>query len=504
MFVHTKYLVNSFHTTVRMPPEILAVICSYLSTERDAISVSQVCRHWREVLTSFPPLWTHFTCSRVFRTLAGLERCKSLPIRIEFEADSSIGALESVILHGNEIISLTINHDYYWMPPLHKLFPSPMAYLEQLHIHSGGTPREAGEGQTAGSIWQDFPFLRELFVRQLYVPIGQFATPNLVHLILEKTWEGEKITTKSVLDMLCGSPLLETVLIANPRAPLRDIPIDHAPASLPNLRSIELGMHEVCSGLVPYLRFPPTAAVGFRSLKSSDVSGYEIPPKIMASSRYVLGGMDICTVILALAATSQYLVRFEGVEGSLEITFQHTYSWEVSTVFDSDGVLFSFSPRLNGVRELQFAGYYISCLDVGRLAVAMPNLASIYFFHCECDEEDSIFGIVSGSSDHQSPPFPHLKRLTVLEPGPGLIEVCRERKKWGVPFQTVVIGSKPCPYTPEQIAELGEFVGDVRVETPPGISEWSVGNRIFDMWSGLYFPRLVSSTPNLIIIILPG
>ena len=497
MLVHTKYLVNLFHITVRTPPEILAMICSYLSTEWDAFSVSQVCRHWREVLTSFPPLWTHFTCRREFRTIAGLERCKSLPIRLEFGVYSLNVALESVVLYGNEIISLTGDHDHHWMPPLHRIFTSPMPYLERLHIYSDRARGQEGEGLAAGSIWRDFLFLRELYVRDHPIPVGQFATPNLVHLVLEDAWEEQEVTTQSILDMLRGSPLLETALIAAHRARLQETSVDYSIASLPNLRSIELGRYEVHSRLIPYLRFPPTAAVGFRSMRGSDISEDNIPPGIMASLRHVLGGIDICTAILGVSSQSfGCLVRFEGVKGSLEITSGLSDS-EVSSVLL--GVLFSLAPHLDGVRELQITRCRIDpWLDVGRLGRVMPNLTSIYFFHCKQQEEVSMFRLLYGNGDRPLPPFPHLERLTALEPGPGLIEACRERKRCGVPLQTVVIGPESNPYTTEQIVELGEFVDDVRVEIPPGISERSVGKRILDTWSGLYLPPLVSSTRNLL------
>ena len=65
-------------------------------------------------------------------------------------------------------------------------------------------------------------------------------------------------------------------------------------------------------------------------------------------------------------------------------------------------------------------------------------------------------------------------------------------------LQAVIIGPESSIYTPEQIVELGEFVNDARVETPPGVSEWSVGNGILDKWSGLYLPLPISPTWGLI------
>ena len=94
---------NSFHVTLRAPPEILSAICSYLTTEEDAFSVSQVCYHWRAALISSPSLWTQFPSRHVPRTIFSLERCESMPIQLKFAPESSIVALENVLLSGAEI-----------------------------------------------------------------------------------------------------------------------------------------------------------------------------------------------------------------------------------------------------------------------------------------------------------------------------------------------------------------------------------------------------------------
>ena len=280
---------------------------------------------------------------------------------------------------------------------------------------------------------------------------------------------------------------------------------DLPPVSLPNLRSIELGSYEVISELITNLQFPPTVAVGFRSLGGYSVCGDNVPPAVMNSSRHVLGGMDVQTVILAVAAPRsgehfQALIRFEGTHGSLEVTLRSWFMDEAS-IFCGRGVLFSFTLRLVNVKELQIAECYIDpTVEVGHLVAVMPNLTSICFFHCVWHEGNSAFRLIYPSDPHQSPPFPHLERLTVLGPGPGLTQVARRRKECGVPLKTVVIGPEPLPYTPEQIAELRELVDDVRVEVPPGISEWSIGNRTLDMWSEAGIPGPVSATRGLISI----
>ena len=127
--------------------------------------------------------------------------------------------------------------------------------------------------------------------------------------------------------------------------------------------------------------------------------------------------------------------------------------------------------------------------DLDHLATTMPNLNSISLSRCAYDNHTDAFGFMSPRDPGSSFPFPHLKRLTVLEPGPGLISLGRRRKEYGVPLETVIIGSEPRLYTPEQIMELGEFVDDVRVEIPPDMPELSVWNRILDTWSRKYGVR---------------
>ena len=486
MLIHARYLVNSFNVTVRTPPEILTMICSHFTTEDDVFSASRVCHHWRSSLISFPSLWTRFPCHHVSRTIISLERCRSVPIHLKFDPRlASSVALENVLLRGNKLASLTVidNDDTTRVLPLHKLFSLPMESMERLHIYSRWALRREGEEQRTDSVWQHLLSLRELFVCRFSVPIGQFTAPNLIHLALENVGDRRDVTTGSILDMLRGSPLLETILIIRYRTSLQETTLDHTPVSLPNLRSIDLGRYEVCSGLITYLRFPQTVAAGFRSLEESDVFGDSIPPMVMASSRHVLGETDTHTFIIASAAPHPYdasLIRFERANGSLEITLQLWFDGEVSAFFGDYGGIISSAPRLDNVKELQLAECYIDpILDVDRLAMAMPNLTSICFFRCR-NGDDGMFGLICPSGRHPSPPFPHLKHLTVAQPGHGLIQVAQERKKYGVPLQTVVIEPWPRLYTPEQIRELREFVDDVRVEIPSGVSGWSTG--ILDVW----------------------
>ena len=126
---------NLFHITVRVPPEILYMICSYLTTEEDMFSASQVCRHWRGALISSPPLWTQLPCRRVSRTITSLERCKSMPIQLELDLQSSKVAMESVLLCKNKISSLSIHYAFDEMQSLPRLLTVSRPSVERLHVY---------------------------------------------------------------------------------------------------------------------------------------------------------------------------------------------------------------------------------------------------------------------------------------------------------------------------------------------------------------------------------
>ena len=129
------YLTNSSNVTVRAPPEILGIVSSYL-TEEDLFSASQVCRHWREALISFPSLWTQFSRRNVPRTIVSLERCKAMPIQLVLDLRSSTAAVENVLNHGNKIASLTAHDDVDRTLLMCRLLTSSRPSVKRLSIYS--------------------------------------------------------------------------------------------------------------------------------------------------------------------------------------------------------------------------------------------------------------------------------------------------------------------------------------------------------------------------------
>ena len=367
--------------------------------------------------------------------------------------------------------------------------------LEHLHICAEGVDGQGAEQQQVHDVWNYLPSLRELLVCRYPIPIGKINAPNLTHLALERTGYSRAVTVQAFLDMLRGCPLLETLLLNH---------LDHIdggtspshPVCLPHLRGIEVGVYEVYSGLITHLDFPPTVAAGFRMMSLDNVNG-SIPSVVMASIQRVLQRIDIRSITLAAPLDSVYtglLFRFEGLQGSLEVTAKCPDSREQleDFFFGPGGVLFSHPPRVKNVRELHIMGFSFS---IGRglylLNAAMPNIVSISFFQCN---GLNTWGVLTPKN--RSPiPFPRLECVMVLGRESGLEQMAGRRRACGVPLKTLVIGQGPRGSEHDHqkdYAVLEGLVGKLWVGCPTEILEWGTGNEIRNIWSAVEVPGPVS------------
>ena len=495
---------NSFHITLRTPPEILGIISSYLA-EEDLFSASQVCKYWRSVLISISSLWTRIHCDNSPRTIANLERSKSLPIQLRLEPLSPSAALENVLFYRNKVASLTLNREPDTIPQLQQLFVISSPSLERLHIYADDISTWGNHQRTLHTVWQDFPSLRELFASQFSVPINQLAAPNLVHLALEPTGYTQNVTVQTILNMLRGCPLLETLLLHHPDAISPGSTRGHTPVRLPHLRSIELGQFEIHSKMLTFLDFPRKFAVGFRATDLSSVCG-NIPLTVLASIQHVLRRIDTRCITLATPPGYHHpllLVRFEGPYGSLEITVWTEYDHNKlqDIFFGPEGALFSHLPCIENVTELHVVGcYFDSSQGFRHVSEAMPNLISISFFDCD---HTSLLLVPQNCS---SPPFPRLERVMVLGEEPMLEEMVRARRDLGMPLKTLLVGRGPLGSGYDSLvqdySDLAEFVEDLQIGYPTKILEWGTGNEIRNIWSTVKESGPVSPTDNANLVVV--
>ena len=496
MGIHARSLVNSFHITVRTPPEIFDIISSYL-TEDDLFSASQVCQHWRTVLTSSASLWTRISCNHGPRAIASLERCGPLPIQLRFKEPFPSEVLEKVLLHGNKIASLNAGHDIDQISQLQQLFAFSRPSVEQLLLYTADLEGRAHLDRAVPGMWQGFTVLRGLFVMLHSVPIHRLTAPNLVHLALECTGSQQDITVESILDMLRRFPLLGTLLLGYADSIPQVAIHAFSPVRLSHLRSLEVGSCEVHSGLITHLDFPPDLTVGFRLMNPGNLWG-QVSNTILYAMRHVLQRIKIRSITLAAHLWNlDLLIRFEGPHGSLEISTEHAPGGPspINLLLDPQGVLFSHSPHIKDVTEINFLNctcytYQHRNQELDYIKIAMPNVDTISLFRCEGDDPLALLTTAGGSS----PPFPRLERIMVLGHESRLEEMVRNRRDLGVPLKTLILGRDPEGFNYDRLEDYATLEGlvDLRVGCPVEIVEWGAGNEILDVWSAAGAPSAVS------------
>ena len=76
---------NSLAPINRIPPEVFSLIPEYWShaeMDENLISLTHVCRGWREALISRPWLWARLDCTNIAKTHAFIQRAKGSPLEI--------------------------------------------------------------------------------------------------------------------------------------------------------------------------------------------------------------------------------------------------------------------------------------------------------------------------------------------------------------------------------------------------------------------------------------
>lgn len=480
----TKYLLNTFNAAAQLPSDVIAMISFFLPADQDIFVISQVCRRWRTTLASFPLLWTQVDCKHLTRTIASLERHRSVPLQLKLHGGFSTEALNMVLDHGTRIASVSAQLPRDQLRLFHPRLVTPSAEELVLFVDLVSRPAE----KITVDIQGEFMSLRRLLVSGFFVPIDKITAPNLIHLCLEGVRFASGTTVPSVLSMLRGCPQLETILISF-LAYMRRIQELYAPVTLPKLRSIELGCSEVYAGLVIPLRFPASVAVGFRGVALLAHSW------IQESIQHVLEAIDIQSVTLAHIRHDEEersgdgeicLIRYEGPRGSLEIINLEGYGMD--PFIGPEGLLLSHSPRLDNVKTLHLMDCRIGGGTMTTIAPAMNNLISIKF------TGHNVFPSTLIAKKGSPALFPHLKHIAGLPPGRRLARIARSRKESGMPLISLDVNGNPEDEdTTKCIAELKMIVGDVKVWQCADLPECWTSNALLDAWDGAGYRGPVSA-----------
>ena len=207
---------NRLAPVSRIPPEILALIPDFWNhddddRDQDVITLTHVCRAWREVFTSRSSLWTNLNCENKDQAHVYLERSKSLPVNLSLNADDDLPSyhpfFEIIPRAIGRLRSLSIGVEGDLQTITAHLFrPAPL--LEELSI--------CGDSDCSNPVLTptlfngDLSSLRKLRLNCVRTWLPWRNMINLTSFKLVHTPPNE-VTVRQLLDFFEGAPRLRTV-----------------------------------------------------------------------------------------------------------------------------------------------------------------------------------------------------------------------------------------------------------------------------------------------------
>lgn len=158
-----RSLKKSFTPINQIPPEVLSLIPDYCD-EGDAdglsITLTHVCRGWRNIFISRSSLWTCFKFKKIDKTRTYIQRSNSSPLVIylgDDDYDTNLDAFSLVVPHLHRLKSLTIFSTD--LPGTLQYFYPPAPLLEELDIDVDSEGHQVLDGALFNG---DIPTLRKL------------------------------------------------------------------------------------------------------------------------------------------------------------------------------------------------------------------------------------------------------------------------------------------------------------------------------------------------------
>ena len=265
-----RSLKNTFAPINRIPPEVLSLIPKYHTTrymDQSLITLTHVCRGWREIFNSHSSLWTHLNFTNIERTRAYIQRSKSSLLNI------SIGnrgiktylnhTLPLVIPHVSRLRSLVVNAPS--IPDVLRHFRCHAPLLEQLDIENTSPDVQILNALFGG----DPSHLRGLSLVGVATDLPWTNMANLTVFRLSCP-RGHEVTVTQLLDFFESAPLLHTINITNSIPNSSDAPPKRI-VSLRHLNSLSIGGVSV-HPILTHLHIPTGASLSVRTVFSSQSS----------------------------------------------------------------------------------------------------------------------------------------------------------------------------------------------------------------------------------------
>jgi hypothetical protein len=237
---------NSFIPINRVPLDVLSLIPTHLSSQRDRLRASFVCRHWRRTFLQRAELWSQLFLSKgeaYVKTL--LERAKGSALDIIVDRQTLVSTMALLSPHTEQIRDLGFSsNDWADIQDFSEANPRPLAFLRDLSVNIG-TGLDIPDYPplplfTHLANMKAFRYHSKPFRSPSFRP---FVFPNLVSFEFSTT-PAHDFLAYQLLDFLDTSPMLRTVDMRI----IADISLDGVPQGkvvvLPNVETFNLAVSD--------------------------------------------------------------------------------------------------------------------------------------------------------------------------------------------------------------------------------------------------------------------
>lgn len=325
-----RSLKNSLAPINKIAPVVLSLVPDYFDeydVDRHLVTLTHVCRRWRDTFISRPSLWSRLDFTNSDKTLAYLRRSRSSPLEFNMKRPyNQYDLFHLAVPHLPRLKSLAIDESHCLMVFQH--FPLHAPLLEKLEI-SNDHPEDSATDEKLVDV--DLSSLRTLILSEATTCFPWRNLANLKVVIL--TFCPPDFGITRLLDFFESTPLLHTVEFCRSIPILSDAPPERMVPlrRLTKLRIYDGPPHSV---LLNHLHIPTGASLR----QEFSYSGKESPLLIyLPKSPANLGNLThITTIKLCFDFPKKYL-KMVGPSGELHMNVQ----WE-----GSGGISYNIDRRI--------------------------------------------------------------------------------------------------------------------------------------------------------------
>jgi hypothetical protein len=489
---------NSFVRVNRIPVDVLSLIPTHLSSQRNRFRASFVCRHWRRTFLHNAALWSQLYLLRgevYVKTL--LERAKGSALDITVNDMDPVRAMALLPPHAKQIRSLDFAYNYWAdIQRFSGANSGPLPLLTTLRITAVNEfSLEALDDMTLPSLplFSNAANLKNFFLcLDGYSSFGHFNFPSLTTFELSVMSEDDFHASR-LLNFLEASPLLRMVDMKI----IADIVLEGVPQErlvlLPDVETFRLVLSDGGPGykVAAHISCPSAKHMSLmHDTYTDEVDSSEIFPSSTSWNaivrQYTRSPVEEVTLETRIGSNLKFSLTFQspdatvtrlgfeaaatrGYDGDLLELYCKAFSRASRTIRDH--------PLLANVKRLHFnhSFYLFGCAqrrliahEVGQLFKSVGPLEELTFDCCDLRSYLIFLDLPEPYDIEQPVAFPAVKELTILHPVTPrnertaiIVRLAKSQYALGVPFERVTVRMENLPTA---IAEgLGPWVGAVDV-----------------------------------------